>query len=162
MLSCSDGEMQGNREHVKSRANIVVGLAIAAVVVAALGGYAFVQAGTGAGAAAKGAWRVVVHDGDGGVHEMALSEDRELVVETSLGTNVVAVEGGSVYVREADCDNRDCMRQGTLSAPGRQIICLPHKLWIEVVADGGDSAADMDVDAVADFGSNGGLDAVAR
>lgn len=135
-----------------SKANVVVGSLVAAVLAVALA-FALMPA-----SGSPGGLRAIVHDGDGGTHELPLSEDAELVVTTSRGTNVVVVEGGAVRVREADCDNLDCVRQGEVDAPGRQVICLPHELWIEVVAEGGESGR-MDVNAAA--GSEG-FDAVAR
>ena len=135
-------------------ANKVVGAAIAAIAIAAIVAIVLMQAG-GNGAPA----RALVHDSDGKTHELLLSRDSEVTVETSLGMNVVVVRDGAVFVREADCDNQDCVRQGSLEAPGRQIICLPHKLWIEVVAEGGSSGS-MDTDAA--LTQDGELDVIAR
>ena len=143
----------------RNRANVIVGAAVAAVLVVAVVAFALMQAG---GASDGAQLTAVVHDGDGGVRELALSADAEVTVTTSLGTNVVVVEGGAVFVREADCDNQDCVHQGKLEGPGHQIICLPHKLWIEVVAEG-QQGGSMDTGAVAgDGASEGSLDAVAR
>ena len=139
------------------KANAIVGAVIAAVVVVALVAFAWMQFGSGASGTQL---RAVVHDGDGGVRELPLDRDTEVAVATSHGTNVVVVENGTVFVREADCDNQDCVHQGSISGPGRQIICLPHKLWIEVVAEGDEGATAMDTDAVAGGGDD--LDAVAR
>ena len=142
---------------MRGKANIVVGAIVGLVLVAAIVLYALMQAGGGT------SMKAIVHDGDGGVHELSLAENQERAITTSLGTNVVIVENGAVYVREADCENQDCVHQGKVSAPGKQIICLPHKLWIEVVSDGETSAAEMDVDAVAgNEGKAESLDAVAR
>ena len=102
----------------------------------------------------------VVHDADGKTYELPLSTDTELTVETSLGVNVVVVQDGAVYVREANCSNHDCMHQGAIGAPGTQIICLPHELWIEVVANG-QSIGHMDLDAAAG-GTVEELDVLAR
>ena len=156
----------------KSRANILVGAIVIVVLAAAIGAFAYMQIGAQAagGAASDGApLRAIVHDGEGGVFELPLDQDAELPVSTGLGANTVVVKDGSVFVSEADCDNQDCVHQGKIDAPGRQIICLPHKLWIEVVADG-QQGGTMDTDAVAGdgpgdvSGTSGkeGLDAVAR
>lgn len=90
----------------------------------------------------------VVHDGDGGVTRLSLAEDSQTTIQTSLGSNVVVVEDGAVHVGDADCPNLDCVRQGAISSPGQQIICLPHRLWIEVVDSASDESSSMDVDAV--------------
>lgn len=141
---------------VGNRANIVVGGIVLAVVVVALVIFASMQA-AGSGTADASHLRAIVHDGEGGTRELPLSENAELKVTTALGTNIVVVQDGFVFVREADCDNHDCIRQGKLNAPGRQIICLPHKLWVEVVPEG-QPAGTMDADAAGE----GGYDAVAR
>ena len=138
------------------RANIIAGAVIAVAVIAAIGVYVGMQMGAGSDGAEL---QAIVHDGEGKTHELPLGQDTELEVSTSLGTNVVVVSDGAVHVREADCENQDCVHQGSISAPGRQIICLPHKLWVEVVPEGGESGT-MDVGSVA--GGEDGLDAVAR
>ena len=54
------------------------------------------------------------------------------------GYNLVHIENGGVFVREADCENGDCIRQGTIRHTGESIICLPHKLAVTMIgnADG--------------------------
>lgn len=145
----------------KTKANAVVGAIVAVVVIAAFVAIAAMRFGVFSSGDA-GELRSLVHDADGVSHEISLSADSETTITTSLGTNVVAVRDGAVCVIEADCDNHDCIRQGSIDAPGQQIICLPHRLWIEVVADGG-SAGQMDVDAAAgEAHGEGGFDVVAR
>lgn len=122
------------------RATFIAGALVAAALIALLATSMLSRGGLGAVA--------LVHDGDGAVHELPLDRDATLAVETSLGSNTVVVEGGSVRVAEADCPHGDCMRQVPISHPGEQIICLPHKLWIEIVASGGE-AGEMDEQAVA-------------
>lgn len=90
----------------------------------------------------------LIHDADGAVHELPLSADDQLSITTDEGTNVVRVQDGAVFMEEADCDGQDCIHQGSLASPGGQIICLPHQLWIEVVANSAD-AGQMDVGTVA-------------
>ena len=136
-----------------SRPNLIVGATLAAAFAIAL---AIVLV---PGHAPDAGLRAIVHDGDGGTHELPLSQDAELAVTTSLGANVVVVQDGAVFVREADCENHDCVRQGRISAAGQQLVCLPHRLWVEIVPDGG-APGQMDVDAVPDAGED--LDAIAR
>lgn len=80
-----------------------------------------------------------VIDADGRVYELSLGRDAEQTVTSGAGTNVIEVKGGSVRVREADCPNQDCVRQGWIDSAGQQIVCLPHKLTVDVV--GGEAAA---------------------
>ena len=126
-----------------NRATAIAAVVVAVVLVAVFAGVHLARG------SAQGGLVAVVHDGDGAVHELPLSEDAQIVVTTSKGSNTVVVEDGAVRMLDADCDNHDCMRQRALSEPGGQIICLPHELWIEVVADGAGEPAEMDADAVA-------------
>lgn len=107
---------------------------------------------------ADGRLIALVHDGDGQTHELPLDKDATLEVTTSLGSNTVVVEDGAVRVVAADCPNGTCLHEHPLSEPGQQIICLPHKLWIEVVPDGADGG-EMDVSLVE---GDEGVDLVAR
>lgn len=62
----------------------------------------------------------------------------------SLAGNTVVVEDGEVYVSEADCPDHSCVRQGAVSHKGETIVCLPHRLVVEVTA-----GEESPVDAVA-------------
>ncbi len=44
--------------------------------------------------------------------------------------NIVAVEGGRVSVTHANCPDKVCVRMGKVD--GGSIICVPHKLILEV------------------------------
>lgn len=68
------------------------------------------------------------------------------------GYNLIHVENGSVFVSEADCENGDCIRQGTIRRTGESIICLPHKLAITIVGsaagENGDSEGTNGYDTI--------------
>jgi hypothetical protein len=132
----------------RGRRHVVAAVAVALLVAAAL------AASRLAAPRARGRW-AVVHDADGDVHALDLAEDQELRVETSLGYNVVVVEGGTVRVADADCRGHDCVGQGRVSEVGEQVVCLPHRLWVEVSESPEGSGGAMDASAVP-----GGLDAV--
>ena len=134
-------------------ANVVVSAAILAVLAASCWAV-WAAAHQGAGGLVA-----VVHDSAGKEYRLPLSQDTVLTVYTDEGTNVVQVEGGAVSMADADCDGGDCIQQGSISTPGAQIICLPHKLWVEVVAEGDEGADGMDVEAVS---GGDAFDVVAR
>ena len=56
----------------------------------------------------------------------------EFLVETSRGRNLIVVEGKRIWVEEADCPDKICVRSGHLTQAGETAACLPHKLLIEV------------------------------
>ena len=60
----------------------------------------------------------------------------DLEVSTEYGHNTVHVEPGAISVTEADCPDHVCVFQGRLTGSGIPIICMPHRLVIEIL--GGD------------------------
>lgn len=49
--------------------------------------------------------------------------------------NIIIIKDGEVFVSEANCNNNECVNQGSISKEGQSIICLPHKLVISIVGD---------------------------
>ncbi len=143
--------MQAVREHI---ATIVAGVAVAAIlaVVVVLFGPWHTMNGSNLTA--------VVHDSDGNERRLPLDQDATLEVTTSLGRNVIVVQSGEVRVAEADCPQGSCMQQQPISRPGQQLICLPHKLWVEVLS-GEDASSELDPNAVA-YSDPNNVDLVAR
>ena len=101
----------------------------AAVIIALVIGGVLATNAFGQSVAAKSA---VVKDSDNNEYVLDLLKDSATVVSTELGTNLVVVENGTVRVSEADCPNHDCVNQGAISKAGQQIVCLPHKLTIDI------------------------------
>ena len=80
---------------------------------------------------------------DGALYaEMPLAEDGEIRIEQADGSvNVVAVEDGAAFMAYSSCKNQLCVQQGRVSAGGwalralgRQIVCLPNRVTIELYA----------------------------
>lgn len=65
--------------------------------------------------------------------ELPLSEDTIYVCKTSLGSNTVVIKDKAVYVVDADCPDKICEDYKPINEVGDVIICLPHKLVVEVV-----------------------------
>ena len=70
-----------------------------------------------------------------------LTGEQEIVLEQADGSrNVVQVEKDGFYMKESNCTNQDCILQGVVTtqnmdsrALANQIICLPHKVVLELV-----------------------------
>lgn len=77
----------------------------------------------------------------------ALNEDREIVIETKKGYNRVIIKESKAYMEDADCPDRYCVSQGKIQKEKQTVICLPHKLVVEVSA-GENSTASEDVDGI--------------
>lgn len=64
--------------------------------------------------------------------EYRLSEDRTVTVDEASGYNRLVIENGSAYMAEADCPDQYCMDYKPISNGGETIVCLPHRLVVEV------------------------------
>ena len=81
----------------------------------------------------------VVQNSDGFYQVLSLGEDTTVTVTGSLGTNIIEVANGRVRCLESDCSNQTCVKQGWVSGRGQTVVCLPHKLIVQVVADPADA-----------------------
>lgn len=61
-----------------------------------------------------------------------------LTFEDESGRNVITVEQGRIRVSEADCPDRVCVNQGWISDGAVPIVCLPHRLMVEIEGGGGE------------------------
>ena len=81
----------------------------------------------------------VIQNSDGFYQVLSLDEDTTITVTSSLGTNIIEVANGRVRCLESDCSNQTCVKQGWVSGRGQTVVCLPHKLIVQVVADPADA-----------------------
>lgn len=79
------------------------------------------------------------------VGRWSLEETVDVVLQTATGQNRLMIEDGRAYVTEADCPDGICVKQGKISRTGQTIVCLPHKLVIEIEGE----AEENGIDAVA-------------
>lgn len=65
-------------------------------------------------------------------YEIPFSEKQVIEIDNSFGYNKIIAEGNSVYVENSDCNGKDCIKMGKINSGGDFIICIPHKLLIEI------------------------------
>ena len=101
---------------------------IAAALVLALGLYLVSQIAGG-----KTATTVVVTvDGKEVLRRPLAVENTYEIKQDDGSVNVIAVEGGAVYMKEANCRDGLCIHQGKMKNAAKTIVCLPHKLVIQI------------------------------
>lgn len=96
------------------------------ILLAAAAGFLFLSA-----AKQDGEKVVVTVDGKE-VWTGSLSEDAEYTVKSKNGTNVVRIHNKKVSVSEADCRDQICRKHKAIDKTGETIVCLPHKVVVEV------------------------------
>ena len=76
-----------------------------------------------------------------------LSEDKVIDINSTYGHNKVIIKDGKVHMEEADCPDKYCVDKGEISKTKESLICLPHKLVVEITDD--EVKKDNDLDAIA-------------
>ena len=88
---------------------------------------------------AEGAVAVVTVDGVE-VARYPLDTPCEVVLHGTDGENVLVIEDGCAFIREADCPDKVCVRTGKIRWEGETIVCLPHRLMVRIA--GGEGGVD--------------------
>ena len=86
---------------------------------------------------------VVTIDGAEVLRKPLAVNDSYEIRQDDGSVNVIAVENGSVYMKEANCRDGLCVQQGRMRSAAKTIVCLPHKL---VVTLSGEPAQQEDED----------------
>lgn len=63
----------------------------------------------------------------------------DMEIRTEFGYNKIHVEPGSISVSDSDCRDRICIHQGSIDEAGVPIVCLPHRLTIQIEGSGIDA-----------------------
>ena len=89
---------------------------------------------------------VVTLDGEEVLRRPLAVEDTYEIAQEDGSVNVIAVEDGAVFMQEANCRDGLCIRQGKMRNGAKTIVCLPHKLVVQLTGDApaGDNS-DLDI-----------------
>ena len=91
----------------------------------------------------EGAFAVVKIDGKE-TARYPLSVNTEVIIETENdGKNTLVIEDNKAFMKDANCPDKICEGHSKISYKGETIVCLPHKVVIEIIAD--DSENELDV-----------------
>ena len=64
-----------------------------------------------------------------------LDEDQSVPIKVGDSvTNVLVIANHQVYMKEADCPDHLCIKQGKISYSGESIVCLPNRVVIQVIS----------------------------
>ncbi|WP_339285138.1 NusG domain II-containing protein [Oceanobacillus sp. FSL K6-3682] len=67
-------------------------------------------------------------------------ETREIEIAISdHDNNIIEVDNERIHIKSATCPDQICVRTGYISRPGQTIVCLPHKLVVEIQSDSGET-----------------------
>ena len=66
------------------------------------------------------------------VEKFSLHIEKVETINTEYGYNKIIVSNGKCYVETANCRDGICIKRGKISKTGESIVCLPHKLIVEI------------------------------
>jgi hypothetical protein len=84
---------------------------------------------------------------DGEIYQMIelSGQDGTIEIRTERGYDRLRVHDNGIEVVESDCPEKICISMGFIDRVGETIICLPNRMIVEIVGDGGDR---LEVDAI--------------
>lgn len=72
---------------------------------------------------------------------VALSEHvgkEVLEIKTNHGINVIEIKDNKIGIIEADCPDQVCMNPQYIEKSGESLVCLPHKVMIQIKGSNND------------------------
>lgn len=82
---------------------------------------------------------------DGAVYgSYDLSRDQTIPITRNNDQNTVSVKNGVVSMEQANCPDQYCVHHASIKSEGELIVCLPHKLVLEIVKSNPDPANSID------------------
>ena len=90
---------------------------------------------------------VVTLDGKEVLRRPLAMEDTYEIAQEDGSLNVIAVKDGAVFMQEANCRDGLCIRQGKMKNGAKTIVCLPHKIVVQLTGDA-PASDDSDLDII--------------
>ena len=104
----------------------------------------------------KGGGQVTIKSAGKKIGTYSLKENRTLFItkdghisdcdgtdsQGETGYNILQIRDGKADMISADCHNHDCVNHRPISKDGENIICLPHKIVIQIEKEKGDDGYD--------------------
>lgn len=79
-------------------------------------------------------------------YRYSLSENVDTVIYTGENNNQenrIIIENNQAYIISADCPDKICVGHRPVSNVNESIVCLPHKVVVEIVSDEAENAPDV-------------------
>ncbi|KAA9001022.1 NusG domain II-containing protein [Paenibacillus spiritus] len=72
-----------------------------------------------------------------------LTKEEQIVeIRTERGYNILKVHDYGVEMYDADCPDKVCLEFGFIRHPKQTIVCLPHRVLVEIASAGGEDGVD--------------------
>lgn len=71
------------------------------------------------------------------VYQTSINKDQTYKIPEEDGTNIMQIKDGKVTMKKADCKDQICADHKPIEKSGETIVCLPHKVVIEIKSENG-------------------------
>lgn len=78
------------------------------------------------------------------LYELPLDEDREIELDEGGKYNKIIIKDGKAFMKEANCRDQICVHMRPIKEMGETIICLPNRVFLEIIDPMSDSNNDID------------------
>ncbi len=73
------------------------------------------------------------------------NQNKSITIDTKYGHNIVKIEDGYAYMYESNCSDKICIHMGKIKDAGDNIICLPNRVLVKIVADNDNNSNELDL-----------------
>ena len=98
----------------------------------------------------KGDMLVVEQDGKV-IKKLPMDKDTEYTVNYGGHYNTIVIKDKKAYIKEADCQDQICTHMHPIEKEGQTIICLPHRLYLELESHGDKKKNEDAIDKVVNW-----------
>ncbi len=85
--------------------------------------------------------KVSVNNKEYGVY--SLDKDQTITIGEDDWENILVIKDGKANMTKADCPDKICVNHAAISKKGETIVCLPHKVVVEVINQGKTQSVDQ-------------------
>ena len=69
------------------------------------------------------------------VYKTSISKDQTYKIPVKNGKNIMQIKDNKVTMKEANCRDQICADHKAIEKSGETIVCLPHKVVIEIKSE---------------------------
>ncbi len=78
------------------------------------------------------------------IQSFSLNDEVEYQIETEDGGyNLLVIQGGKAFIKEASCPDQICVNHRPVSNVGETIVCLPNEIVVKVIEKNSKPEIDM-------------------
>lgn len=70
-------------------------------------------------------------------YKTSINKDQIYKIPVQDGENIMQIKDGKVTMKKADCRDQICADHKPIEKSGETIVCLPHKVVIEIKSENG-------------------------